>query len=122
MSEEWQADLYTAIEEFRQVYKEPYRLKNGENTLTIDLGKGIKPVRTQFGDSLRFEVIDEKGYEYVLLVRKNSRLYKALLSALSKYFKDMNMAGKEVPSKIRVSIVKVGSGKATTYDVKIVEK
>jgi hypothetical protein len=122
MGEEWQAELYAAIEEFRQTYKEPYRLKSGENVLTIDLSKGIKPVRTQFGDSLRFEVIDEKDNEYVLLVRKNSRLYKALLSALSKYFRDTNMQGKEIQQKIKVSIVKIGSGKATTYDVKIIEK
>jgi hypothetical protein len=122
MGEEWQADLYTAVEEFRQIYKEPYRLKNGENILTIDLSKGIKPVQTQYGDSLRFEVIDEKGHEYVLLVRKNSRLYRALLSALSKYFRDVNSQGKEIPPKVKANIVKVGSGKATTYDVKIIEK
>lgn len=109
LSPDW--SIWDEMTIYKETYKPLLRLQEGETEVTIRL-YSLMPVRTQYGESVKFTVVKD-GDEYVLLVRRNSRLYRALMGAIIQYLKANPQA-----DTIRVKIIRSGRGKTTTYEVK----
>lgn len=118
MSEEINFGFYQELEKFKEYAKPLYKMKEGDNILTIKLNEGWETVKTRFGESVRIPVITEDNVESILLVRKNSRLYRTLMIELVRYIKskDLNV------DVVKVKITRYGTGVSTTYNVKVLEQ
>lgn len=109
--------FYQELEKFKEYAKPLLKLKEGDNIVVIDLVDGWETIRTRFGESLRITVKDEDGNDYIMLIKKNSRLYRALMMALVQYVREHGSGIK----KAKVKITRYGSGTATVYNVKVLE-
>lgn len=114
-----QFDPATFIEtEYYRILKEQkpiYRITDGEHVFTVSLMEPWRIVRTRFGERICIPIVHD-GNEYVIMINRESRFYRSLITTIYEYRRtDPDANG------VKVRVVRETVRGRPSYTVSLVE-